>query len=703
MRANRQTASRSNERGIALVTTLIILVMLLLFGGVIISAAGVGLTGSTKFRAGTAARYAAESGAEMGFDQIWNGYLNSTTDGKTAGGQGKIAQLKSYLANLGLADGGSVTLSALNNKTVGEAQTVSSVSVTRKDIDSSRSRLIFTANGRLGAEKQQVQEVFDFLSAGSKFSGFGFALLANNTSCIWCHAKVDNLNGTQRIKVGSLESLMIRTGSCDSLIAGTLYTRGKFIDKTGANVTSYSTSGMDSQKFNANGDVQVQSNGQPQLSYLQPAPTTADGYPYRMANFYKDYPDDPAYQSDGPLPSTFPPAIEDTNGNRIVDASEFQGKMNQSTGTLSGGKKLGVPSGSTFSGNSLDNITSNLTTVNGSYNGNLVLYGTDANPIVINGDLAVNGDLVLKGKVKGTGRIYVRGNTYAIGDVEYADGTASGVRTFGKAQDGTQNLLAIASGGNMVVGDFITDADGTTVDTGTSGQQNMNFVSSVMSIFNRAEWSKTQQYLPDSAGKLIANSTYVPGYVPRYYTLYAGAPVGIYMGDPVVNGSGNITSYGKSSVYWNPTAKSWVGSEHTKNYTDLAIFAQNNPLVSGAVFLSLAPASNWITIAQLRAMWAEDAVDRPLGDIVNIDGLLYTNNGTFELSRKKSDAVGRVQVNGAMVSADIGVLAGGGSNVLSNSPVPGVYIRYDSRLANFLGLADTGADGITVMRMTWNN
>jgi hypothetical protein len=422
-----------------------------------------------------------------------------------------------------------------------------------------------------------------------------------------------------------------------------------------------------------------------------------------LANFYKDYPTDPAYQSDGPMPDKFPPPVADKNGNRKVDADEFLDKMNQSTGRLSGGAKVGVANGGTFAGNTLENMAGTVSAINGSYNGNVVLYGTVANPIVIDGDVAINGDLVIKGYVKGTGRLYVRGNTYVIGDLQYADnGINTSGRTFGVAADGTKNLLAIASGGNVAVGDFVTKADGTTVDKGTTGQANMNFVSAEMAIFNRGEWTKTQRYLPNATGTLLPNANYVAGYVPRYYTLYPGEPVGIFMGDPVVDGSGNITGYTSSNVYWDAASNHWVGAEMTMNYVDLAIIPQNSPLIAGAAVNSLAPPSSWISVSQLRSLWAEDMNTRAYGDVMNVDGLLYTSNGTFELARKNSDVIGRLEIRGSLVSADIGILASGGNNLVGGG-TPGTLIRYDERLANFLGVSDDGVEGIAVMRMTWKN
>jgi len=51
--------------------------------------------------------------------------------------------------------------------------------------------------------------------------------------------------------------------------------------------------------------------------------------------------------------------------------------------------------------------------------GNVVLVGTGANPIIIEGPLAVTGDLVVKGNVGGQGAFYVGRNTYIAGTLAY--------------------------------------------------------------------------------------------------------------------------------------------------------------------------------------------------------------------------------------------------------------------------------------------
>jgi hypothetical protein len=72
-----------------------------------------------------------------------------------------------------------------------------------------------------------------FYISGAPFRGLEFGLLANNVNCIMCHARFDNADrfynrdpekyGTwPRVRVGTLESLLIRATSADSVVAGTI-------------------------------------------------------------------------------------------------------------------------------------------------------------------------------------------------------------------------------------------------------------------------------------------------------------------------------------------------------------------------------------------------------------------------------------------------------------------------------------------------
>ncbi len=52
---------------------------------------------------------------------------------------------------------------------------------------------------------------------------------------------------------------------------------------------------------------------------------------------------------------------------------------------------------------------------------NLVVWGTEQNPIVVDGPVVIRGDLVMKGYVKGKGSLYVQGNVYIPDNVKYVN------------------------------------------------------------------------------------------------------------------------------------------------------------------------------------------------------------------------------------------------------------------------------------------
>ena len=74
---------------------------------------------------------------------------------------------------------------------------------------------------------------------------------------------------------------------------------------------------------------------------------------------------------------------------------------------------------------------------------------------------AVSGDVVIEGYFKGSGEIIAGGNLYIAGSIHYPDGVDEfGNRTYGVGADGTENRLTLASGGNIVVGDILTNKKG---------------------------------------------------------------------------------------------------------------------------------------------------------------------------------------------------------------------------------------------------
>ncbi|NQT96075.1 MAG: hypothetical protein HQ572_06445 [Candidatus Omnitrophica bacterium] len=90
--------------------------------------------------------------------------------------------------------------------------------------------------------------------------------------------------------------------------------------------------------------------------------------------------------------------------------------------------------------------------------GSMILVGTAANPIVINGPVVVEGDVVIRGVVSGQGTIYAGRNTHIIGDITYnsppnwpkPDATPA-VTT---AANSTTDFVGFACKGNVIIGDY---------------------------------------------------------------------------------------------------------------------------------------------------------------------------------------------------------------------------------------------------------
>jgi len=318
--------------------------------------------------------------------------------------------------------------------------------------------------------------------SGERFTGFQFAVLANNINCILCHAQFLNLDlhrnadsaqyGTfDRIRIAALESLLIRKTEADSKVAGTVYTRGLVYNKDGTLLTGSQIAASDFRGFGFDDHgkiIQDDSTGTMAETGLTNATLDAEGKPVQYGNLYLNYPTDSADMTDGELPLKFPSPFPDDNGDRYVNEEEFSKYVNSANGSLTfelpagaavgsvkAGVAYGVPAGSSYTGTSLP-TSSDADTLSqlaqGSYEGNLILVGTSDDPIVIDKHVAVEGDLVIKGPIKGRGQLLVEGNVYVMGDVTYADAPGK----FGEAVDGTENAFAIHAGGSIMMGDYLT-------------------------------------------------------------------------------------------------------------------------------------------------------------------------------------------------------------------------------------------------------
>lgn len=584
---------------------------------------------------------------------------------------------------------------------------VDSVYVSRYDT-ASQARLTVRATATSQGRSLTATQVL--LIGGAQTQHGQFAILANNISCILCHAQIRSLDlqrnsdpslyGTfDRVKIAALESLLVRTGSePDSNVAGTVYTRGEVYKPSGALYTAaeLASNGFKSYEFSTeNGKIVQAGNGSMIERSLSNSDVNADGEPSQFANLYLNYPNDPDLQTDGPLPTTFPAPFPDENENRYVDDDEFQIVMDTATGSISGGVVYGVSRGGLYEEDGLpsaSNTAAQALAQSGSFDGNVVLVGTNDDPIRVTEKIAINGDLVIAGPVQGEGQLQVRGNTYIVGDVTYADAPGQ----FGVAPDGTDNALAIIGGGSIMMGDYLTirgvnersqdnekfpawnrysihmrdehrsntvngqklewgyfdrwSSDPGQIVPGKPGQQ-FSFTQSELMLFNNLELEKA---LDD------------PEYIPRFYGLRASQPYNIYVYD--------------------------AGDEHSVRYSESSVKLLSDYLIERDLPLEIldraaihytSPDGNWISEDALREIWHDDEMTRPsTGRPFKFDGLLYSNNAIFTMvrsyTRHYSNTKGRMALRGGVIAADLGVF------------VPeGLTVDYDARVERFLEVHDT--------------
>lgn len=284
---------------------------------------------------------------------------------------------------------------------------------------------------------------------------FDLAMLTVSTNCMFCHMKIQG-------DVGSIGYFRPGWGQpaghpggeqgdnsgSDSFVSGSLYTAASTIDMNGLN--------------GVNGDM-------------------ANGTTWAGGQLFKDYtgpklPKD-TFGNDG-VPDF--PTIDPVQARQAAKGSVWAGNANNDD--AASGVWV-VPLGGDFATDkvrpteaSFTSGESGLTNATGSViNGNLVLVGTEDNPIKLNGDVFVEGDVVIKGVVEGKGAIYSGRNTYIAGDVIYKDAptgwsTGGAPTADGPLKDdaGAQSTvvneasateLRLAARGNIVVGDYTYRGD----------------------------------------------------------------------------------------------------------------------------------------------------------------------------------------------------------------------------------------------------
>jgi hypothetical protein len=768
---------RDDRRGAALIPALMVVSMLAILGLSMLSA---GLSGS-RVVTGQSDEFRLESAVEsvgsLTADQVWSGYLRSQ-----GGAASTIATFRAYLTSIGVTDAGPnaahgahdgvdmknvVALAGANGGEFNDVD-VDQLRLVRQDAGEATRLFVTVAattkRGKGLVEKplsRAVQLVYTVKPAA--FEGFEYGILTMNVNCVFCHTVVDSaeryynhdplLVGTfDKVKVGTLESLMLRSNlrpgisdwNADSQIAGSLYVRGHATNHNGIPITNWSSSAyaFHSTQFDAYGNiVQDPLTGAMTTTSFSPAGNP----PQPGENLYLNYPTTYSEMTDGKLPLEFPPPFPDDGGvnpstgaattagagNKRVDPNEFYAATQTAEGSISGGVLTVVEGSQSIS--SPAELTSALTEGNATSlaavtSGNVILTGTIDNPIQIDGTVAIDGDVVINGYVKGKGVILAAGNIYVPTDLQYLDGHTyqegdepghpTGPVTFGVAQDGTQNALGLACGGNMMLGDYLAPSSGLNaeeLEIVTGGPDgSFNFSLAEITLFNRTEWAHTQPFLPgpgqnqnDPSTWTVPNPSYVANYVPRYYQFGEGDVIPIY----------NL-----GSLYFDATTGTWHGDAEVPvvwDETKLTLLDPNdttNPAlydqVTGApraTVLSLAPADGWLSEGLLESAIETLETQHAEGTPMRIDGLLYTNNAIFGVVQRTGPMKGQLHVNGSLVCPDLGLLAPGyksvatqgtAANVPGSPYAVGLRLNYDKRTKSMLNVSNPYS--VTISRTLWN-
>jgi hypothetical protein len=154
------------------------------------------------------------------------------------------------------------------------------------------------------------------------------------------------------------------------------------------------------------------------------------------------------------------------------------------SGSLKGTNIQSVASGSTWASKQSSKSISK------TFDGNLVLEGTDSDPIVLDGDVYVSGDVVIKGVVTGRGAIYAGRNMYIAGNLtnkNKADKPGTGICSTIADDEAGRNACAVknitagrdetrlSAGNNLVMGDYTEQSANPTVKTSVRDRQSADY------------------------------------------------------------------------------------------------------------------------------------------------------------------------------------------------------------------------------------
>ncbi len=580
--------------------------------------------------------------------------------------------------------------------------------------------------------------------------------------------------GTERVRVASLTQLMAEpgvTGDADgqkiranTLVGGTIYTRGEqniispcdggFGCKDGVFGPSYQTSDGEALPIIANEPYQEFGNKprhpiegfEETLVCSKSEKDGNKGCEKANARGYVNYPKAKKGQIapiDGVVPDValFPSPVFDTDGNRYIDNEEWSAAVGStSLGKIDGAARLllsptdsdgNVQSGSsdqfTFSKvtaspiDDLKSYTSLIPSSSRGIEGNLILIGTDTNPIRLTGRVYIDGDLVMAGYIDPgkDGVLVVRRNLYIVGDLLYDCNGGS----FGRdcvyydsdkplAQPRNLPRLAMAAAGVVVIGDYsyVSPVNGGLPGAFKDpGEFTNSAVFAEIMNFNQTQlskkpprfysWQYRDSYVSDGENLPVCRDT--AGECRGYYIPGHSSGIVKQQG-PLTTDEIDSAAGGDAIIPLSPY-KHWLAPKAIRDANDLSIPEQEK--------ITATTAQNMI-----RDLWAEFIQNnhngRPSGAVpkssddrqaLRIDGLIYSNNAVFAFLPTALETHGSLIINGSIIAYETGLLIYsnadhnsscdyGQTNLFSSNQPDciGLRVHYDRRLPALLDLRDTG-------------
>lgn len=437
-----------------------------------------------------------------------------------------------------------------------------------------------------------------------------------------------------RVKVASLKNILDQANDIDSLVTGTIYSRGK-----NNLLAAQKLEGIEFKKLNNENSTVLSEKASQSFSHLD-VEDCSQNCSKKNAAFYENYPT--SNFPDVELLAEFPLAIKDKNQDHIISDNEWQAAIadDKNLGSLKAGKKR-------LYSQTIKNADSEILDYN--ILANAVLEGNSINPLIITGSVYFDGDVIISGKITGSGKIIARGNIYIVGDISYAcDNNSQDASWFSSAKTNCdyskpEDLpkLALLAGKNIIVGDYQAYKYSLepAFDLADKDSSKLSYLAHQMAIYNQLEHNHKQIN---------------PSYKAKFYSFFED-----------------------SKAY---------RCNICNSYNDLIEIDENTLKISSII--SINPKGNWLaqnkndkfeSAKLIHNLWQKNinSFKRGFRNDLRIDALLHANHGVFGNLFAESKTKARMQINGSIFASEISLNA---KNQLA--------IYFDNRLSELINLAE---------------